>query len=162
MPVGENIKILRRREKLSQTEFAKRIGISQVAISKIELGETKPAETTLRVIASEFNVSIQWLLADKNESPNNSEHTTEIPMQEDNISWRELAMSQQQIILYLTKSNSTLSDSHKILAEASKIIAESNKMAMDSVDSSNKKIMQLLQNRGERNSRSENENRNSN
>jgi transcriptional regulator with XRE-family HTH domain len=61
MTVGEHIKKLRATLKLSQQEFAKRIHISQVSVSKIESGKNEPDERTLRVIEEEFGVNRAWL-----------------------------------------------------------------------------------------------------
>ena len=138
--VGQAIKILRKSLKLNQSEFSERIGITQTAISKIELGESNPDLRTLKVISSEFNVNYNWLIGIE---PNmydlkQNEQNNFAPVADDAQFWRELAMSQQQILVNLTKSNGTLSESNKI-------IADSNSKSLDIVETISKKILSLLQ-----------------
>lgn len=59
--LAERIKTVREKAGLSQTAFAAKIGVSRSAVNKIESGENNPAERTIRVIASEFNVNYDWL-----------------------------------------------------------------------------------------------------
>lgn len=55
------IKHIRQTEKLTQIEFAEKIGISRVGLQKLESGENSPREQTVRVICSEFGISRRWL-----------------------------------------------------------------------------------------------------
>lgn len=59
--MNERIKQIRREFGLSQAEFGKRLGISDAAVSKIESGKNTPAETTIKLICSEFRINYQWL-----------------------------------------------------------------------------------------------------
>lgn len=61
MTIGKRIKHLRDVLNINQTEFGKRIGISNPAVSKIENGITNPAERTIKLICSEFGISREWL-----------------------------------------------------------------------------------------------------
>jgi len=47
---------------VSQREFAKRIFISQTLLGDIELGNRNVNDRTIQLIATEFNVSKEWLL----------------------------------------------------------------------------------------------------
>ncbi|WP_052380335.1 helix-turn-helix domain-containing protein [Paenibacillus camerounensis] len=60
--VGINIKQLRRLHNLNQTEFAKKIGISQGSLSDLEAGNSKPAIETVISICTIFGCSYEWLL----------------------------------------------------------------------------------------------------
>lgn len=59
---GENIKKLRKEKGLTQETLANFLGVSFQTISKWERGETYPDITTLPVIASFFNITIDDLL----------------------------------------------------------------------------------------------------
>lgn len=59
--IGERLKIFRLREGLSQKDFAKRLGVVQSVISNCENGRRSLTETYLKLIASEFDVNINWL-----------------------------------------------------------------------------------------------------
>lgn len=149
MPIGQSIKIIRKSQKLNQAEFAARIGITQTAISKIELGESNPDTRTLRAIVLEFNVNQEWLLNGSGEMygiPEKIEN--KLPSSSDSDFWKELALNQQQIIANLTKSNFTLAESNNTISSSNKIIAETNKKSLETIDTINMKILNLLQSGG--------------
>lgn len=74
MTVGSNIRKLRKLNKLTQIEFAQRIGISQGNLSEIEQGNTNPSLDTLLAIKNEFKCSIDEILAtDTNNSMTDEE-----------------------------------------------------------------------------------------
>lgn len=56
------LKELRKREKMSQAEFASAIGMAQQQYSRYETGEREPQLKHIRRICSIFNVSSDWLL----------------------------------------------------------------------------------------------------
>lgn len=60
--MNERIKQIRKEFGLSQLEFGKRLGISDAAVSKIESGKNTPAETTIKLICTEFRISYDWIL----------------------------------------------------------------------------------------------------
>ncbi len=55
------IKLVLSDSKLTQVEFAKRIGISRTGLQKLISGENNPREQTIRAICSEFKVRRDWL-----------------------------------------------------------------------------------------------------
>ena len=63
--LAETIKQIRRRNYLSQAQFAKKIGVSQSAVSQWENDFTRPNSYQLEAISKAFNVSIDELLVDK-------------------------------------------------------------------------------------------------
>lgn len=67
MTLGERVKIVRKSNKLNQADFAKRLGISQTHVSKIEKNVENPSETLLKLISLEFGISEEWLKNDTGE-----------------------------------------------------------------------------------------------
>ena len=59
--IGQRIKELRKMLGLSQKEFAEKIGKSLRAVQNWEYGQRTPDESTLKLIAREFNVNEEWL-----------------------------------------------------------------------------------------------------
>ncbi|MCD8023963.1 MAG: helix-turn-helix domain-containing protein [Candidatus Gastranaerophilales bacterium] len=55
--LGENVKKIRKKNKLSQADFAKKISLQTQAVSQIENGKAYPALKTISKICSEFNLS---------------------------------------------------------------------------------------------------------
>lgn len=56
------LKELREAAKMSQTELAKKLNLSQRTISSYETGTNEPDIQTLKIIAKYFNCSIDYLL----------------------------------------------------------------------------------------------------
>lgn len=61
--IGHRIKSIRKERKLSQSQFAISIGISQGNLSEIEKGNSNPSADTLISIRNKYNVNLNWLLA---------------------------------------------------------------------------------------------------
>lgn len=57
----ERIVELRKTLKLSQTEFSKRLNLTQNFISFVEIGKRQISDRTIKDICREFNVSEEWL-----------------------------------------------------------------------------------------------------
>lgn len=64
-----NSRILQVRKslKLTQDDFAKKIGLSKNFVWMIEKGERTPSERTLKDICREFNVNYDWLTSGEGE-----------------------------------------------------------------------------------------------
>lgn len=56
--IAQNITDLRKKEKLTQAEFAERLNYTDKAISKWERGESIPSIDVLKQIADMFNVKV--------------------------------------------------------------------------------------------------------
>ena len=67
MTIGERIKKIRKKGKLTQSEFASRIGLSQNTIANYELDRRIPSEQVNISICREFNVNHNWLVDGKGE-----------------------------------------------------------------------------------------------
>lgn len=61
MTIGNRVRTIRKTLGLNQTQFAKKIGISQRALSSIERETTNLTERNTREICRVFNVNEQWL-----------------------------------------------------------------------------------------------------
>ncbi|MCR4951885.1 MAG: helix-turn-helix domain-containing protein [Solobacterium sp.] len=64
MTFGEKLREARKEAKLSQEEFAEKIGVSRSAVAKWESDRGMPDVENLKVIASLLNISIDYLLDD--------------------------------------------------------------------------------------------------
>lgn len=63
MNINERIREIRKDNDLNQTEFGKRLGVSRSVIANIELDLNKKGvpENIIKLIASTFNISENWL-----------------------------------------------------------------------------------------------------
>ena len=61
--LSDMIKSIRKKNYLSQTAFANKLGVTQGAVSQWECGLTRPNTDQLKMISMEFGVSIDDLLA---------------------------------------------------------------------------------------------------
>ena len=79
MTTGQKIKYLREQKNLNQLDFAKKLGVSQGFISKIEKDKGGATDTTKKIIADFFEVSVGELFydEDKTKEPNNELITEE-------------------------------------------------------------------------------------
>lgn len=61
--IGERIRQVRMnsQEKVTQSQFGARIGVSREVITSYELNRVEPPEPTIRLICREFGVSYIWL-----------------------------------------------------------------------------------------------------
>lgn len=62
MVIGRTLAELREQHDLSQAEMAKRVGLTQPTLSRIERGETQPDPFTLHKIAAQFGMSLSSLI----------------------------------------------------------------------------------------------------
>lgn len=67
---GSRLKFLRIKLKLSQRDFAEKIGITASALSSYEKGQKNPSVNVAIAIANQFHVSLDWLcgISDKDTS----------------------------------------------------------------------------------------------
>ncbi|SMF53056.1 helix-turn-helix domain-containing protein [Pseudogulbenkiania subflava] len=61
MKIGHRIRESRDGKRLSQGELARRVGVSQPAISDWENGKTEPSVDNMRTLAVELGVWFEWL-----------------------------------------------------------------------------------------------------
>ncbi|MBP8640441.1 MAG: helix-turn-helix transcriptional regulator [Oscillospiraceae bacterium] len=65
MKLQEKIYYCRKKAGLSQDALAEQLGVSRQAISKWETGDAEPEITKLRLLASAFGVTADWLLSEE-------------------------------------------------------------------------------------------------
>lgn len=59
---GDRVKMIRKEAGLTQEKFGERLGVSKVAVSKIERKINSLSDRMCRSICREFNVTKEWLL----------------------------------------------------------------------------------------------------
>lgn len=96
---GEKLKILRKSSGLTQRKFAKKVGLTQEAISQLESGKRMPARDTLNKIAIGLNLSIDELLENKSNGFNNSKKEAAIQILIANLKAQEKITAQAVIAL---------------------------------------------------------------
>ena len=67
--VGRRIRELRGFD-MTQAEFARRVGVTQGHLSRLERGEKEPGAGVLLAISLEFGKSVDWLLTGKTQVEN--------------------------------------------------------------------------------------------
>ena len=65
MTLGEKINLLRKQNKLSQAEFAEKIGVSRDAVGKYERNDITPTIERVIRMSETFNVSIDFLVSNQ-------------------------------------------------------------------------------------------------
>jgi len=65
MTLGERIANLRTKHKLTQEQFAKKIGVTRASLAKYETDKSSPDFDTLKKIANYFGVTIDYLLGNE-------------------------------------------------------------------------------------------------
>lgn len=77
MTLGEKLQVLRKSKGMSQEQFAAQITVSRQAISKWELGESKPDIENIIQISNIFAVTTDYLLKDDEQSNGNGKNTSQ-------------------------------------------------------------------------------------
>ena len=67
MTILDRIRLIRKTLGLKQGEFALRIGLTQTALSMIELGKTTLTDKNIKLICATFAVDENWLRTGKGE-----------------------------------------------------------------------------------------------
>lgn len=67
MKISEKIKLIRKANNLTQSEFAASIGVSRANLTNIELGNVAPTPVFLNCVSLMYNIDKSWLLDDNNE-----------------------------------------------------------------------------------------------
>lgn len=77
MNIGFSIKQIRKEKNISQVMLAKKSGVTQTSISKIESGETMPHEKTIKSICKVLQIPVSFLYVisiEKSDLPKSKQH----------------------------------------------------------------------------------------
>jgi putative transcriptional regulator len=93
MGIGENLRRIRKQQRFTQTEIARRCGVTPASISGIELGEFNPSAPLLVKIAAALeNVSVEDLVEGLPLAPAPEENAVERILQAHGVETRYLTM----------------------------------------------------------------------
>lgn len=67
MSISDTIKKLRTEQRLTQQEFADRIGVKRNTVATYEMGRSEPSEAAVMLICREFGVRREWLVTGEGE-----------------------------------------------------------------------------------------------
>ena len=59
--MNTRIKMIRQEEKLTQSQFAEKIGLSRNYVAMVEIGQREPSDRTISDICREFDINEEWL-----------------------------------------------------------------------------------------------------
>lgn len=86
--LGDRIKSIRNDNHLTQSEFGKKLGVTQTHISKIEKNSENPSDTILRFISYLFCINYEWLstgIGEKDLPYNSSEEYNHIKFEKSRL-----------------------------------------------------------------------------
>lgn len=63
--ISQKIKKIRDMLRLTTDTMATRMGVSRSSYNKYEYGDAFPSPIGLKILANDFNISLDWLIADK-------------------------------------------------------------------------------------------------
>ena len=129
MTQGERVKEIRKSLEMTMEQFGSRLGVTKVAISRIEKGERNLTEQMSRAICREFNVSEEWLKTGEGEMYQQLSEDEEIAGIVSDLLEEGKDNAFYGIILEIAKTYNELSPaSQKVLTEAAE------KLAVDGID----------------------------
>ncbi len=78
MTTGERIKLIRKQQNLSQTEFAQEIAVSTTTICQLETGRYNISRATKHILCNRFHINPEWLDTGEGEMYVNADTAEEI------------------------------------------------------------------------------------
>ena len=125
MTQGERVKEIRKSLEMTMEQFGSRLGVTKVAISRIEKGERNLTEQMSRAICREFNVSEEWLKTGDGEMYQQLSEDEEIAGIVSDLLEEGKDNAFYSIILEIVKTYSEISPaSQKVLMEAAEKLAD--------------------------------------
>lgn len=67
MNFADKLKLIRKKNKMTQAEFAESIGISRGNLANIERGIVKPTQIFINCVSLMYHIDKEWLLDDTND-----------------------------------------------------------------------------------------------
>lgn len=95
MTLGERIRMLREKNKLTQTELSKKLGIPNQNLSNYERGFRHPDYEALQKIADFFDVSVDYLLGRREKTKNPLDLKDEL-MENEMAHWDGVPLTEEQ------------------------------------------------------------------
>lgn len=92
--IGQRIRDLRKQKRMSQTELAKSVGVSQTTVTAWETGKAEPSSSAVAKLADIFNVTTDYLLG----RPNKQEiKKDDVELSDDDVimTWRGKPLSDE-------------------------------------------------------------------
>ena len=83
MTLREKLIVLRDKAGITQMALAHQLGVSRQAVTRWESGDTAPSMDKLKALAKIYDVSLDWLCSDADESYENKEKAESIRLNED-------------------------------------------------------------------------------
>ncbi len=83
MTLREKLIVLRDKAGITQMSLAHQLGVSRQAVTRWESGDTAPSMDKLKALAKIYDVSLDWLCSDADESYENKEKAESIRLNED-------------------------------------------------------------------------------
>lgn len=105
MEIHERIRELRKMEKLSQTKFGEKLGVSKDVITNIEYGRVEPKQLLINYLCKTFNVNKKWLLTGEGE-------IYEISQEEDSLgkALADISLSENEDLKNIAKKLTQLNE----------------------------------------------------
>lgn len=97
--LGNNIKMFRKRKGINQKEFATKIGVSNVVLSRYENGIRTPDNTIQNKIADILDISLDELHGRTNKDRTDLLEDAEVLMFSDKDGWDELSEDRKKEIM---------------------------------------------------------------
>lgn len=101
-----NIKFLRKKNRMTQSELARQLGVRQTTVSEWEKGRSEPDSVSLlKKICQIFNVTFDQILDDYINSPKTTKNITSgtIARRLDNLTDEERNQAEQHILSFLNE-----------------------------------------------------------
>jgi transcriptional regulator with XRE-family HTH domain len=117
--IGDNIKLFRKKAKMTQMELAKKANISRSYLADVERNRYNPSFDTLKAIASALNVPISSLIGEENTT--NSNRDTQLPELTEKDE-RDIAKDLQRIMESLESREGLMYDGEPMDEETKELI----------------------------------------
>lgn len=92
--IGQRIRDLRKKKRMSQTELAKSAGVSQTTVTAWETGKAEPSSSAVARLADIFNVTTDYLLGRPNKQETKKD---DVELSDDDVimTWRGKPLSDE-------------------------------------------------------------------
>jgi transcriptional regulator with XRE-family HTH domain len=117
--IGDNIRIFRKKAKMTQMELAQKANISRSYLADVERNRYNPSLETLKAIASALNVPVNSLIGEEDDK--NSNHDNQLPELTEKDK-RDIAKDLQRIMDSLESREGLMYDGEPMDEETKELI----------------------------------------